>query len=549
MLIKFSKFIHHNLSLLLLLAIVIIPFSALSYFLLYDNVVSRQNEGASKNVAMAQILASNLDSYLLDVENGLQNFGPKVYIEKYNRAQLDNILANMHLVHNEISLYWITDKSGRIIAKYPDVFPDKSAAGKDFFLAAMTGKNFVSDRITGEMSGLQIIVVSEPYFDKYGHPIGAIGASIPLSVLQKKLNVPANSSSYPILVSKSGKFLVHPDLENIQNKVQRNDPIWQALKRKSSGTLDIVAPYDGKRKIFSWASMNQSNWVVIEIQPLTNFEAEINQLFVRNALVIFLLLLVVVLAARQFVLLRHREEETRLAQAEKLAAVGELAAGMAHEIRNPLTAIKGFIQLIEQHPKDTVPQDYLTTILREINRIEGIVSEALVLAKPTPISFIQVNLVELIREVYTLMQPQAMLQHVTFTCICADNLPPVTAEPNHLKQVLINLIKNSLEAIQPNRGSIQLKATWHSSTIVIRLSDTGCGIPQDILTRLGDPFLTTKDQGTGLGLMITYRIVQNHGGSIHVTSRPGQGTTVTIRLPLDGPAAKGCKQSRPVLRY
>ncbi len=528
---KLVAAIRRNLSQILLFIIVIVPLSTLSYFLLYDNYQYRHLEEEQKNEQMAKVLAQNVDSYIAGIKVTLMGIAGLDAIQYHDRAEIEKAFASLALAQNDISLYWITDAKGDIVAKWPDNVPDKSAAGKDFFDAAMRGSTFVSDDLTGDITNKEIVLVAVPYTNSKGQISGVLGVSIPLEKLQQKLVLRVGATGYPILVSKSGHFLVHPQLDEIRKKVSADDPVWRALRSGTSGTINVVAPFDGQRKLFSYVPLHEADWVVVIVQPLSEFNAKLYDLFTRYGVVIVVVLLIVLWAARQLVIARNREEEARVLQAEKLAVVGQLAAGMAHEIRNPLTSIKGFVQMIAAREDGKAPPEYLEMILMEIESIQSVVNETLVLAKPHPANFTPVNVSGVIQEVCALMEPQAYYRNIKLVSSFPVNVPPVKADRNQLKQVFINLIKNSIEAMPEAGGEISLALKQRGHKLQIAVSDTGSGIPPDLLARLGGPFVTTKENGTGLGLMVTFRIVQNHGGSIHVDSTPGHGTTFLITLP------------------
>ena len=205
-----------------------------------------------------------------------------------------------------------------------------------------------------------------------------------------------------------------------------------------------------------------------------------------------------------------------------------MAAGIAHEVRNPLTAIKGFIQLIkEQSDKST----YLDIIQSEIDRIEFILSELLLLAKPHDLEFEEEDLKTLIENVQTLINTQAILNNIRIEII--NDCPNLTIKcnKNQLKQVFINFLKNSIESIE-NGGLITIEIKQHNiNQIQILFKDTGTGIPQHLLKRIGEPFFTTKENGTGLGIMISKQIIENHKGSVHINSDE-KGTIIEVILPL-----------------
>ncbi|MGM7682357.1 PAS domain S-box protein [Cytobacillus sp. Hm23] len=224
--------------------------------------------------------------------------------------------------------------------------------------------------------------------------------------------------------------------------------------------------------------------------------------------------------------------EEHIRKSDTLSVVGQLAAGIAHEIRNPVTALKGFIQLLESSIKENY-QMYFDVITSEINRIETIITDFLMLAKPKHELFVHKDVSTIVKETIDLLSAQALLHNIEFVTVFEDGLPFMYCEPNRLKQVFINIIKNGIE-VMSNGGTITVKTEMRNqSELMIMIRDEGNGMPKEMLSRLGEPFFTTKESGTGLGLMVSYQIIEEHKGSIHVESEQGQGTIFYITLPVE----------------
>jgi nitrogen-specific signal transduction histidine kinase len=216
-------------------------------------------------------------------------------------------------------------------------------------------------------------------------------------------------------------------------------------------------------------------------------------------------------------------------RSEKLSVVSELAAGVAHEIRNPLTSIKGFLQLADLEGEFN--RHYLHVMLSEILRIESIVSEYLSLAKPhqdSPKSL--QNIETLVRNVITLFKSQTNLKNIT---IHAElDLPcQIMCNPNEIKQVLINIFQNAIEAIESNGDIYIYLKNILGRGVEITLIDNGCGIEKERLMKIGEPFFSTKEKGTGLGLLTSNRIIEKHNGTIKIESEVNKGTEVRVFLP------------------
>jgi PAS domain S-box-containing protein len=224
-----------------------------------------------------------------------------------------------------------------------------------------------------------------------------------------------------------------------------------------------------------------------------------------------------------------KKTEQLLLTKEKLSVVGELSAGIAHEIKNPLTSIKGFIQLIKKTGKTQA--DHVDLVLSEIDRINEIVSEMLVLSKPQSKELVQFPIIEVIEYVSNLVSNETGNSGIEIKISNMDENTLVKGDKNNLKQVFINLIKNSMEAMTSG-GTIEIKVIHTSpDTISIKVKDSGSGIKPDDMQKLGDPFFTSKEKGMGLGLTITKKIIQEHHGFMKIESEEGIGTTVTISLP------------------
>ncbi len=236
---------------------------------------------------------------------------------------------------------------------------------------------------------------------------------------------------------------------------------------------------------------------------------------------------------------QQRDRLRRLHRAERLAAAGQLAAGVAHEIRNPLAAIRSTIQyVLQRFPQQDPNRELVAELLDEVDRIDRTVNGLLSLTRSSHFEPVETNVIDVIEQSLMLVQAQARRQAVSIDRHYERDHLMVMGDPHQLKQVFLNLMLNALQAM-PGGGRLTVSVCgWHPEYALrgdrwtqIEIADTGPGIPPEHLDRIFDPFFTTKRDGTGLGLSICHSIVHQHEGEIEVQSQPGRGTTAVVRLP------------------
>ncbi len=234
-------------------------------------------------------------------------------------------------------------------------------------------------------------------------------------------------------------------------------------------------------------------------------------------------------------LLERRALEAGLARRERLAALGDMAAALAHEIRNPLNAVSMGLQRLRAEFRPAEAEEYarlVDLVQGEVRRLNTIMEQFLSLARPLPLKLEPLQAEELLTELAALVEADARSSGVRVALAIPSGLAPIVADRDHLKQVLLNLILNGLQAM-PEGGTLRLEAAATRDTLTLTVADTGPGIPPEALPRLFDPYFTTKAKGLGLGLAIARRIVEEHGGRIEVESRPTRGSRFRVALPLE----------------
>jgi two-component system sporulation sensor kinase B len=311
-------------------------------------------------------------------------------------------------------------------------------------------------------------------------------------------------------------------------------PIWMTLVNYTIIYL-IFLFINNRFKKGSVVKKISIGFLIYLLLTLTRFGSLIkhNSLDVFPYLLVFSLVSFIALALVIYIIEMtnfHLRTLKELQKAEKLHAISQLAASVAHEIRNPMTTIKGFMQLIRNDQNLTQDQNMFISIsMKELERTQTIINTFLSMSKPAMEEKQKINLSLLVNEVVEFMQPYAHISNVNMMTNISDGLH-VYGYSAELKQVFINMIKNGIEAINDN-GNLYVNAELHKNEVIIEIQDEGIGINKKQLKKLGLPYYSTKEQGTGLGLMISYEIIKQLNGKIEVDSIEGEGTVFKIFLP------------------
>lgn len=224
-----------------------------------------------------------------------------------------------------------------------------------------------------------------------------------------------------------------------------------------------------------------------------------------------------------------------LGRMERLSLVGQMAASITHEIRNPMAVIRGFVQLMRERSPDHL-QEYFRIVLDELDRANSIINDFLSLAQNRMIEKERCSLNSIILELLPLLMADANMRGLKIELDLEEDLPELELNEKEIKQLILNLVRNGMEAME-DKGEIRIATFAIEDAVVLQVTDEGIGIPEEKIERLFEPFFTTKERGTGLGLPLCLSIVERHNGVIEVESREGEGTTFTVKLALEPPPA------------
>ena len=229
-----------------------------------------------------------------------------------------------------------------------------------------------------------------------------------------------------------------------------------------------------------------------------------------------------------------RSLEQRMRENERLAAIGRMAGGVAHEVRNPLSSIKGLALLLKnKFMAGSKEQDTADLLIQETERMNRTITEMLSFTRPTDLRLDRIDLAALLQRSLQLIKTEADDNRIATTLEVAGAMLPVSGDVDRLQQVMMNVLLNAMQAMeQGGRLTVALANKEDGQSVILRINDTGAGIAAELLPQVFYPYFTTKQGGTGIGLSISQKIIVDHGGSIELESEPGTGTTVTILLPV-----------------
>lgn len=346
-----------------------------------------------------------------------------------------------------------------------------------------------------------------------------------------------NDIAYFALVDRQGRYRFHSNPDLAGKTV--DDREFLARLARDPRSEERVTLGTGERAFQYVAPLHLPGETLILRLTLHSFRADavLRRARIDTAILVGLLAAVWLLAAALIRYARREElHRLELARREHLVKLGEMGAMLAHEIRNPLGGIKGFAQVIARKPDALRNAGFAQQIVGEAVRLETLVNELLAYSVSEPAAKAPLDLAELVERSAALLDPEALERGVEVVLHAPEHLP-VLGSRDRLEQVLLNLGKNALQAM-PDGGTLRIEAVAAGGDALVTVADSGCGIDGEDLPRVFDPFFTTKPRGTGLGLALCKKIVEEHRGVVAIASAAGDGTSVTVTLPLSG-ATKG----------
>ncbi|MBW1825216.1 MAG: GHKL domain-containing protein [Deltaproteobacteria bacterium] len=392
-------------------------------------------------------------------------------------------------------------------------------------------------------------------------------------VLQTKLLTLRNNEShvsYIQLVNNSGEEVLHagyvPPLSsscynNIMFSLKNDQEVTHTYEDQKRGDIifEIIEPIEPTEEHIKGKTLGalRLGLLLDKVRSQISFNRKSHfynlSIFIVTILIVGIIAFYFLIARNNYLLttsaLKDAEEKNKIImekmkQTERLSTLGEFSAYIAHEIKNPLASIKNFTQLLPAEYGDpNFRKEFIELVTREVNRINKIVNGLLDYARPRKVELLKTNIPELVDETLSSLNANFDEHHITIKKNY-NQIPPIEIDPEQIRQVLLNLILNAVEAM-PDGGTIEVTIQEiEREEVEIKVSDTGCGISDEKLKEIFNPFVTTKEGGTGLGLSIVQRIVNEHGGRIEVESKKKRGTQFKLFLPIERPYSEEATDRR-----
>ncbi|MDA2141666.1 DUF3149 domain-containing protein [Bacillus cereus group sp. Bc256] len=494
------KFKFHSIVIYILLVILPTIGIGATFYSYHSYKMKQENKQVAHTVLF--LYRDYLDHHLGEAISALEMLAKVVGTETGNINGMKEIVHDTDGNDAHFSgLYYATPEGIITIASEGDRPPVDVSDRKYIQNALQTKKTTVSSVITDRVLGHQAIMIASPIFNKQKELSGLLLASLRFDYISSSLN--AIKPQY------------HFEVTDKYNVVFLNDDNNETSDAHSNMLTTPLQRLDWK----------------VSVSPLPIHQKTLNQWLAIECIATLFLMSILFLLAQYMLLKRQTKLERQQNELQKIELVGTFAASTAHEIRNPLTGIKGLVALLKEKYKDEQDQFYFSIIEQEIERINEIVSEFLILGKPTAIIEQTYDVRTILNEVALIIQSEANLHNIVFHLHLPDRPVHIRCSKDHMKQVVLNITKNAIEAMTSG-DTLTIFVTNNETHAQLQIIDTGKGIPKHIQKHLFHPFFTNKDTGTGLGLVICKRIIEMYNGHIFINSIENEGTTVHIEIPL-----------------
>ncbi|MFC0559323.1 ATP-binding protein [Halalkalibacter alkalisediminis] len=487
-------------SIFIYLMITLLPAIGISYVLALSDMQEQEREYRNQAYKYANQHVNDIERLIGETVSRLDMLATLTNLSADHLDHIEEILTRTHEKDIRFSGFYWGNPEGDLLVGSNGLSAPINVSDRKYFQEAMKrGRYTISPAHIGRVTGRFIITIATPVFQNENIS-GVLFASLRIDKIEQAIK------------------------QNINGEIiSVSDDIGQTLVQTSK------LPFEGN--VYSETiEMSILPWTITAYVIPEN-ESFFERALLKNLVILLVLTHIVFLILHYFLLKQRIIREKEQNERHKIVLVENLAASTAHEIRNPLTGIKGLIQLLSEKYKDEKDQLYFNIILGEVNRINTIVSEMLLLGKPTAHSLATCNINDIIQEIEPIIRSEANYSSIRVSIEYSTKELPISCVKDHMKQVFLNLVKNSLDAVN-SEGEVVISIDKEGDHCLIKVVDNGGGMSAQVLRQVFNPFFTMKENGTGLGLVVCKRIIESYGGKIAINSELDRGTVVELRIPL-----------------
>jgi signal transduction histidine kinase len=502
---------------------------------------------------LAYAEASSIKAYLDGLKNEMLHIAYFASKSSVGKEEDFALLTNMVFreMGNEHRRIELLDNQGKILF-----------ARGNLAVEGHKGKSFIDETENGCPGGAVIEQDTKRLFIiapvcRPGSPAGVVVLSVDILDVARTFLSPIKSGSrgYAWMMDEKGNLLYHPtqpdmvgrNLYKTDSSCFKCHKTFDTEKRIIEGKDEYYGRYvapTGEDKIlaFSTTSVGDSRWIVAVSSPYSEVTVSIRRSMKLYSWIIILIFIITSgVSAMLIVLYRKREKaeerakhekELEMMHSDKLAALERLTSGITSEIGNPLTSVFSFVRILMDMEEDEFKKETLETIFFHMNRISDIMKQLSSFSKMLPVELKSCKANSIIENSLSLIQYDKRIQGITIMRDLMPDLPLLTTDANGLSQVIVSIVLNAADAM-PNGGTLTIRSMSMNNSIVIAFEDTGVGIAKENLSRVFEPFYTTKEEGTGLGLAVSYNIIKKLNGSLTVESEINKGSRFVITLPMN----------------
>ncbi|SFA77117.1 MULTISPECIES: ATP-binding protein [unclassified Bacillus (in: firmicutes)] len=490
-------------NLLIYIFVVIVPFLLISSLTVVSTLKKDEKARIEHANWIATVHQKSWDKLIAETVTSMEMLSLTANTSMNNPEKLDPILKRTHQKDPRYGGIYVLDKYGTVIAGSNGLLVDTNLSKNTYIKNVIKTKDtIISNRYETLINRQKVIGLASPILDEDRNLNGLMVAHIRIDYIQNVMKI----------LTPDTKILVYNGTANPMMKINIESP---------------PKTYNN-----SWVSkpIERLPWSIYVKVPERKYKSIIENVY-RPIFFILIISNILFLLIKYILLWEQSLREKKQNEQQKLELVGTLAASTAHEIRNPLTGVKGLIQLLSEKYTDPEDKYYFEVIDTEISRINEIVSEFLILGKPTAEKTDLIHIHMVIKELQPLIISEGNLFNAKCTWLFSDEEVIVECNKDQLKQVILNVTKNAFESISED-GNLNIQISKKEKWCEICIRDNGSGMTPEELTKIFTPFYTSKETGTGLGLVVCKRIVESFKGKIEVSSKKNEGTDVVILLPL-----------------